>query len=384
MDRRRALALVLVAFAVLIGAGALWVCIASVSQQKEEPEPGVESVQSDYRWFLSGAPEGSLLSYSGSDGHGIDEHRVTAFAPGGDAVWDWADKAYATGIEAGPAQALLLKTEPSGVDGWEDISTLVRVSPDGEHEVARSAGEVLLVYADPQEVVYLETLRDGLGVPSSMVVTLSEGRRLDTAMLGECTVENVGVSGDRLVLAVIARDDEGCYIVWFQRGPGGSWEFERRESTDAYYISLSADGRQAVLGPEQPVLVDRSTGRSVSLPVEGIAKARFGPERLLLLDYRIVDNEEMAVAYTVLLASNEVEWSRPLPVNPTIESDAGVTRLAYIQAGEGGVVVVDLPNRAERVYEVGPVDDLVFIDSDTLHVALRDGSLKCLDVGVTR
>jgi hypothetical protein len=383
MNRRRALALVLVAFAVLIGAGALWVTVASLALEDERSDGGNESERAGCLRLLMGSPEGSLLFSVGSDGQGPAENRVTAFAPDGSMVWDrWG--ATVNCLEAGPGQGLLLEHKPSEGDGRQNPYTLVRVTADGEQEVARSTGEVFLVHADPQEVVYLETLRDGLGVPSSMVVTLSEGRRPDTIMLGECTVESVGMSGDRLVLAVITTDDQGRHITWFCREPGGAWRIEQQEPTDAWYVSLSADGRQAVLcGPEHQMLIERIRGRSAPLPVESVSEARFGPERLLLLDYRLVDNEEHMVVHTVLLASNEVEWSRPLPVNPTIESDAGVTRLAYIQAGEGGVVVIDLPGRAERVYEVGPVDDLVFIDSNTLHVALRDGSLKCLDVGVT-
>jgi hypothetical protein len=379
MKRQRALAPALVAFAALVGVGALCaILLGSAGGAAVSSESDV-SAQAPLRLVLSATQDGSLIFSWDPDKDGAEEAHVLAYARDGSLLWDMAG--IETGIEAGLPSAVLVKAAPTQESGQPGALSVLRVGVGGVQELARSEGAVRLLRADSSEAVYVETLWNELGVPHSTIVTIGQNGRQDTDVPGDGQTEGIGISADGLVLALVTKNEEGNRLAWFERDSGEPWRLVSNAPTPAYYVSLSADGRKAVLGPEVPVLTERSLGESVELPVDYVAEARFGTSRLLLIDFRVVANATRTIVQTVGLGSNAVEWSREFAGEQRVASDKTISQLAYVQAGKRGVVVVDLSGGTERIYPVEPADDLAFLDSKTLLVVLQDGSVTSLEIG---
>ncbi len=379
MKCQRALAPALVAFAALVGVGALCAILLGVGGGAAASSEGDVSAQAPLRLVLSATQDGSLIFSWDPEKDSVGGAHVLAYARDGSLLWDMAGSEI--GIEAGLPSAVVVQAALPQESGEPGALSVLRVGTGGVQELARSQGEVRLLRADSSEAVYVETLWNELGVPHSTIVTMGENGRQDTDVPGDGQTEGIGISGDGLVLAVVTKNDEGNKLAWFKRESGGPWRLVSNAPSPAYYVSLSADGSKAVLGPEVPVLVERGLGESVELPVDYVAEARFGTSRLLLLDFRVVANTMRTVVNAVGLGSNAVEWSREFTGEQRIACDKEISQLAYVQAGEREIVVVDLSGEAERIYPVEPAVDVAFLDSNTLLVVLQDGSVTTLEMG---
>lgn len=379
MKCQRALAPALVAFAALVGVGALCaILLGSAGRGAASSESDVLA-QTPLRLVLSATQDGSLIYSWDPAKDGAGGAHVLACARDGSLLWDMAG--IESGIEAGLPSAVLVKAAlPQEGEEPGQLSVL-RVGAGGVQELARSEGEVRLLRADSRETVYVETLWNELGVPHSTIVTIGENGRRDSDVPGDGQTEGIGISGDGLVLAVVTKNQDGNRLSWFERDSGAPWTLVSNAPTLASYVSLSADGRKVVLGPGVPVLMDRGSGESKRLPLEYVAEARFGTSRLLLLDFRVVANATRTIVQVVAPRSNAVEWSRGFAGEERIASDKEVSQLAYVQPGKREIVVVDLSGGTERVYPMEPADDVAFLDSKTLSVVLEDGSVTALEIG---
>jgi hypothetical protein len=379
MKRQRALAPALVAFAALVGVGALCAIFLGVGGSTAVSSEGDVSAQTPLRLVLSATQDGSLIFYWDPDKDAAGGAHVLAYARDGSLLWDMAG--IETGIEAGLPSAVLVKATPPQESGEPGTLSVLRVGTGGVQELAQSEGAVRLLRADSSEAVYVETLWNELGVPHSTIVTIGQNGRQDTDVPGDGQTEGIGISGDGLVLAVVTKNEEGNRLAWFERDSGEPWTLVSEAPTPVYYVSLSADGRKAVLGPETPVLMEGSLGESAELPVDYVAEARFGASRLLLIDFRVVANATRTIVQAVGLGSNYVEWSREFAGEQRVASDKEIAQLAYVQAGKREIVVVDLSGGTERIYPVEPADDVAFLDSKALLVVLQDGSVTALEIG---
>jgi len=333
--------------------------------------------------LLSAAPQGALVFGWSSWGSKDAQSCVRAYDAHG--VLAWERRGVTDAIAAGlPAAVVAIPQGKRGAEqqvattGEEPIHT-VRVGPDGgSKEIAASDGDVRLLYADLHEVLFVETLFSELGVPRSSLVSVREGVFDVAGIPGNGRAEGVSVSREAGTVAVVTCQDTGNYLTWFERRPEGSWGIVRHTPTDAYYVALSADGNQAVLGPERPVVSTREGTSPLPLPVDYVAEARWGVSRLLVIDFRTVANETRTVVHVVDLGLNAIEWSREFEGERRIASDGDLTQLAYLQPDREAVVIVDLATRGERIVPVPRADDVAFVAEAVLVAVLEDGSVYTL------
>ncbi len=381
--RPRALAVALVVFTALVGAGALvtisfrFVEHASVAARQKATDTA------PLRLVFSSGPEGAMVFFwDQSQGTSVGA-RVRGYAADGSMLWD------AGGVEdvisADLPEAVVLKRSAADEGGEDGAATVWRVGRDGhEQELSRLEGPARLLYANSREVVYAETVHGEAGSASSKIITHDGNHPEETLIPGGGELEGVSVSANGRALAVISRGVDGNLLSWFKRSPGQGWQLAAQMSTSALYVALSPDGKQAVLGPEYPAVVLFGEGEGRRLPVGYVAQAYFGGSRVLLLDFRVEANVPCTGVWVVGLESNEIEWSRQFDAEQRVASDPNLRFLAYLEPGRKGVVVVDLSDGGERRLPVESADDVGFIDTGYLFIAHQDGAVTILRIGVER
>jgi hypothetical protein len=379
MKRQRALVGFLVGLAGLVGTGALCAIAVTIAGGMGSSE-GDTPVQASIRMVIAADQEGSLTLYAPATEQGAIGAHIQGRAADGSVVWDMAG--VESGVTAGLPGAVVVQAAEVAPSAGEATRGIVRVGQDGRsQEVARSEGLVRLLWADSRETVYVETLWDDAGIAQSRIVTVGDRGTETTVLPGAGESEGLSVSADGLAVAVVTRSGGANQLAFYRREPGEPWRLVSWGAISAYYVALSADGNLAVLGYTPPALVEFGQREGRQLPVEYVAEARIGGSRLLVLDYRVVENLERTVVQVVDLGSNSIEWSREFDGCQRVASDADVSHLAYVAAGNGQVVVVDLANEAEREFSVPDAEDAGFIDSGRLLVVLGDGAVTNLAVG---
>jgi hypothetical protein len=368
----------------LIAVGAL---VALVTRAGAYPDTGgpVDSVPGGgpNHIVVSSGPQGALVysaDFSQSASAGAD-----LVAYNGDGVSAWRVSGVEDAIPATLPEAIAWRFEDASATGAGGETTVVRVRKDGnEQVVARSVGELRPWYANSVDVVCVETVYDEVGLPHSKIVTCGETGRQETLLPGGGGIEQVSVSIDGSRLAAISTGDEGYLLNWLDRQPGQPWRLVAQVPGSGGYVALASDGKQAVLGPQSPVLLEFGAAEGEALPVDFVSEVRFGVSRLLLVHFRVDGGQPLTTLAVLGLASNEIEWQRELDGDLGVATDADISRLAYIQAGARGVVVVDMVQGDEQVIHVETADDLGFLDKDHLFVALRDDTVRVLSMGGDR